>query len=295
MRKGYKVLVIIGICLIAAGLTISIITLAINGFRVNRLLPTNPEESEINRIEQTITEKVDNIKIEAVEDNVILMKADDGVFRVLYAERANVKYTFSVTNGTLKLSRNDVDWSRPGNWLSNLIENIQDGLYGATRDIIIYLPETSYKTLELTSVSGNIVLEENFSFVNAALTDVSGNITLRGINPTGTLAIATTSGNIFIENVNSGMTTFAAVSGAVTLKNSVFESITGSTVSGEVVLEYIEAENLDFETTSGDVTGRVREAQDFHCETTSGEISVPTGGTNPWYIETVSGDINITK
>ena len=295
MRKGYKVLVIIGICLIAAGLIISIITLAINGFQFRRLLPIHSEESEVNRIEQTITEKVDNIKIEAVEDNVILMKADDGVFRVLYAERANVKYTFSVTNGTLKLSRNDVDWSKPGNWLSNLIENIQDGLYGATRDIIIYLPETSYKTLELTSVSGDIVSEESFSFVNAALTNVSGDITLRGINPTGALAIATTSGNIFIENVNADMTSFAAVSGEVTLKNSVFTSITGSTVSGDVVLEYIEAEDLDFETTSGDVSGRIREAQDFHCETTSGEISVPTGGTNPWYIETVSGDINITK
>lgn len=316
MRKGYKIVLFIGLGFIAAAIIVFVIAFAFSGFRIRRMVSVTQAQVMTEAEEKEITEPFDSIKIETAEDDVILKRSESGICRIEYTNRGNAEYQLSVKNGTLQLIQNELKWNDPGSFLQNLAGTIQGWGSFEKYQIILYLPEDSYQNLELTDVSGDILSEEKLSFTNVGVSTVSGSSTLKNMQAAEAFSVSSTSGKVTVENVDevkiltassvSGMieingadvsvkASVSNVSGKILLKNAAFQLVEAENGSGEVYLENIDAKELEIETVSGDVTGKIRKTQAFQCTTVSGKISVPDGGINPWSIETVSGDIQITR
>ena len=297
MRKGFKVILIIAVCFIAAAVIAFFAAFAVSGFRFENMFPWHRAQDQGREVQLDIEDSINSVEIKTTADDVILKKASGAKTHIEYTEREKAPYDISVKNGTLYITQQDqeIDWKNINEFLPNILSELENAIEYESSQIVIYLPDQIYTDLTIANVSGKIVSEDTFSFENAAIAGVSGNITIRNMSIQDSIAAAAVSGRIELEKVTTSKAAFSTVSGEVSLTGCAFKKITVETTSGAVSLILTEAENLEVTTTSGDVYGQVLAEQDFHCTTVSGEVSVPGGGTNPWYIETVSGDILFTK
>ena len=316
MRKGYKVVLFIGIGMVVAALIILLVVFLTTGFQPRTMFAKETDIKE-EKVQKEIVEKIHSLRVRSEEDDIVLKKSENEKCLVEFTERGKVDYELAVEDGKLELVQKEESWKNPMNFMQNLLSKIPDNIFKHPYRIVISLPENEYETLELENVSGDIAAEDVFFFDTAALSTVSGDIYTKNLKTEGPLTVAATSGDINLESseakgplsissvsgniladhvdADSVQATLSSISGEISLKNSIFKILSAKTTSGDVNLELIEAGKLDITTVSGDVEGRVSKEMDFNCKTVSGDISVPEGGTNSWIIETTSGDIHITK
>lgn len=253
-----------------------------------------------------VEEPFSGIWVNSPDCTVRLLPAPDGKCRVVFAHRDKSVYTVAVEHHTLTVQRQD----RRG-WLERLRASSSTG-----GELNLYLPGQVYQGLTVQTISGNVIIPQDFQFQTAAVHTVSGSVrfsagvqeavkvkTVSGEiavsqldHPTLLLTAQSVSGDITLSQIQCAVLNTASTSGDINLSTLVArDSIHIKSVSGDVKLTGCDGDTLKIKTTSGDISASLLTPKMFSAHTTSGDIHVPAstsgGACN---LTTLSGDISCT-
>lgn len=307
MRKIYIILITIMSILI-------IFLIGILGFYIysgeNIMLfrPIERKESNIRKDERFINENIETLEINLVSADIYVYSTDDNDIRVVqYAKKElkqNELYQAKIIDKKLIIKDNKL---KSGFVFFNHYETIYE----------LYIPKSYNNSINIKTVSGDILIENsiNNSFITLESTSgdikntstmeaetniktVSGDIDFKNI--IGNVIIKTTSGEIKANNIE-GTTFIHNVSGDIHIY-SLIGSIDFESTSGNVKIEHFELKNdSKIKTVSGDIYLTL---QNTNCElrtkTISGDVNLPNGssliGERPekiFELKTTSGDIMV--
>ena len=251
---------------------------------------------------QSWSDPVTKLEISTVSDNVRLLPSEDGKVRVDWKDTRYGHYEVSLERGTLEICYRDMEQKPHFDFGEE-----------KPRTVAVYLPESDYDSLLLTTVSGNAA-SSGFSFGRTEITTASGQVGLESGDlgetritttsgdvvldgcDTSTAEIKTTSGNVVLHDHNAAATKIVTTSGEVGLGNGFFGETTVETGSGDVVLDCFDASETEINTTSGSVIGTVTEPKLFYAESVSGTAEYPVNDYSTGYftVHTDSGDVKIS-
>lgn len=319
MKKGEKLLLVLGALLIAAGVFVGV-TLgwdySPNNYAYNEIEFTaaDTETGECSFVSVQLSDL--EVNIYSTTDKTVSIAArgaktpdrvsavlDGGVLRIT-EKKLGLFQRFAVSDDDAVILH------IPEKWIGTVDVSTQSG------GMYISGLVSPQLTLRAASVSGDVSVSE-LKIAETQLTTTSGNIfasTSRG----GTVTAATTSGYVSAYDVKAESVSLSSVSGSLSVRNAELtgtltlhstsgyvdlddvaaDSIAADTTSGDLELDEVDTQNLTFTSTSGDISGELLHADEFggSIRTTSGDISgirPNSEGTRTLNIETVSGDIEL--
>ncbi len=281
MRTEKKVAIIIAAALMALGTGMMTVSAASARTNFTELIRT--DEYEVKTYD--ITEDFENIEIGVGMNDIIFQKSANKKAYFTCAETDKISYSVDVKNDTLvikeKKNKTIIDLVSFNNCPSN----------------ILYLPKDTYEKVTGTLGSGDITIDEAFSFDELSLKIGSGDITVNNAQCKNKFEITTSSGKITVADVTSGGSFEAKTgSGRIELTNCVGETVELKTGSGRISLDNCDGQSLSMSSGSGSIRGTLRTGKVFTAKAGSGDVSVPasTEGNGTCTIKTGSGDIEIT-
>ena len=311
MSKVTKVILITAGALILVGLIVSAIGIVI----LRNSVKKNDKKVVYEHKEEVITEDFTDLNLSEISETIEIKPSEDGQVRIDYYDAEKYIHKIEVKNNTLELYVKTYEDNAP--WWERFSFHFDiEGLVtaGEEHPTTIYLPEDSYGSLTISTVSGEVIVPENYSFEGMSVSTTSGDVVAECI-ATGTVSFDTTSGNIAAANINatsldasstsgelsftdtkvSGGVNINSVSGTVTLKDVKSDDLEVNTVSGEIYLTALDTETASLTTTSGDISGTIAGDHEYEVDTTSGDIDLPSSikGESLIEIDTVSGDVSL--
>lgn len=319
MKKGEKLLLVLGALLILAGVFVGV-TLgwdySPNNYAYNEIEFTaaDTETGECSFVSVQLSDL--EVNIYSTTDKTVSIAArgaktpdrvsvvlDGGVLRIT-EKKLGLFQRFAVSDDDTITVR------IPEKWIGTVDVSTQSS------DVYVSGLVSPQLTLRAASVSGDVSVSE-LKIAETQLTTTSGNIfvsTSRG----GTITAGTTSGYMNISDAKAESVSLSSVSGSLSVRNAELtgtltlhstsgyvdlddvaaDSIAADTTSGDLELDEVDTQNLTFTSTSGDISGELLHADEFggSIRTTSGDISgirPNSEGTRTLNIETVSGDIEL--
>lgn len=278
MKSAKKILLIVAVVSVAAGLLLCLGAFAAMGFTFTRLNSLTFETRTY-----TVEEPFDDLLVEGAECDVRLLPSEDGSCRIVCRESDRIDHTVQVVNGCLTIER--VDHRK---WYEHII-----GIYWGRMEVAIYLPESAYASLSVTSVSGNVEIPADFSFTEAKVQSTSGNIRFFASVENG-LSAKTVSGDMNMRNVSPKSLRVQSTSGDITIASvHVAEELIAKTVSGDLDFSAIDCGSLDANTTSGEVEcSALRASGSLRIKTVSGDVELRGCDADTLWIKTTSGDVS---
>ena len=310
-----KTTLLIGGIILAVGLVIGLIGLALSHFSFKGL---SSDQSVTNTYD--VSESFDQISIDVDTDDIEFLPAADGKCRVVCQESEKIYHKVFVSGKTLTIQLvNNRSWT--------------DFFGFESYKITVYLPGKTYAALVIEASTGDITLPADFSFdtlrISASTGDINcaasaekteialdtGDISLSGIS-SDEITLSTTTGHISVSSVTcSGVLSTKVDTGKTVLKDVSCESFvsTGTTgrlsmtnvivkesiaierSTGDITFDGCDADTIKVKTSTGDVSGTLLTEKIFFTETSTGDIHVPksmTGGACE--ITTDTGDIEIS-
>lgn len=280
MKKSKKVAIIAAIVMLIVGSLISIGALVSLNFDFLKLSSGNFVTNTY-----TIDDDFSDIFVNGDVCDIRFVPAENNVCKVICNENDNILYSVNVEENTLRITKYD-----DSKWYEHI------GIYfGGSAELTVYLPQRDYESLKIENASGNVNIDESFSFGSADITSATGDIDFSA-NVTGRTNIFSVSGDINIFGINCENIKVSTTSGNILLSDVIAnDSINCESISGEINLNSCDGKNLDIKTTSGDVKGTLLSGKDFIADTISGNINVPNSSSEErCQISTVSGNIDIS-
>ena len=273
MSKVTKVVLIVGGAMVALGIVFSVLGFMV--FRNAGFKNGSSKKPEQNVV--VISDSFTNIEVSEISDEVIIKPSEDGEVKVEYYDYDEIVHEVDVKGDTLTVKVKDIYGGEP--WWTRIqfgfdLERIINNSDYDTRTVI-YLPEDSYGSLKVNTVSGEVEVPEKYAFNDVAINTTSGSITC-DCTATGDIEIGTVSGEIILNDVESG-------------------SLNTNSVSGDVMFTNLTTDDVNIDTTSGEVSGTITGDHEYDVDTVSGDISLPAAikGEAMVNISTVSGDVDI--
>lgn len=271
-----------------------------------------------------ISEAPMQIHIDVTVGSVKLLPIEGEEWRVECIDQEKLYHTIELTDGTLTVKEIDMR-----TWYDHI--GILSGLRNVS--VTVYLPQKTYESLTLHSLSGGIRVEQGLTFSNAELKNTSGSINFAS-SVTDSLNVKNTSGSIFVDgevkgdltvkntsgsihviggvggvlevacgsgrieiaNATPSRAIVKNISGGIYLENVVCrESCTIENTSGGIELQRCDAMTFDVTTVSGGIRASILSAKSFDCRSTSGSVKVPNDGNGGVFkARSTSGSIKIT-
>ena len=309
MLRLTKILLITGGAIFALGVVVTV-----GGIFAIRSSAKKNTEVTYEKQEVVITDDVSAIKVGEVSQDVEIKPSEDGEIKVEYYDADNYIHKVDVKDDTLTVEVNALSDNMQWWELVTISQNWFNDSKAYEHPVVIYLPEDTYVSAEISSVSGDITLPEGYVFNDIKLdtasgeivslcgstgeinvNTISGEVKIANCTPSN-ISVSTTSGYIFFDDMTvGGNTDLDTVSGEVTLTNLETKDISVSTTSGDIILKNLTTGTADFDTTSGEVSGTVTGDHEYDADTVSGDIDIASNvkGEPGFSISTVSGDITI--
>jgi len=247
-----------------------------------------------------IEESFNNINIDVTTDDINIYLSDEN--KIVCVENKKVSLESKVVSDTLFINRID---NRKFYDLSINFNSFK---------IDLYLSYETIQSLNVECSTGNINIQNGFTFtnvdissstgsinINSNVTDNlfldndTGNIKISNCDKIGNIDIYTDTGNISLSNVNANKLEIETDTGDTRLTNTILKedlNIEGST--GSVYFDGFDAANIYIELSTGDVKGTILSSKFFVAKSNTGKVIVPQtrdGGECIIIVDT--GDINI--
>ncbi len=310
MKRSKRNTIIISTVLILVGVVLVFIGGSMIGFDFTRLNSVTFEKNN-----HLIYEDYDSIDISDLECDIIIKYRQNSKDTTLIeaTESEGIVNTIEVVDGTLKIRRADNRkwYERFSFWWND------------DSALVVYLPDTEYDSISISTASGDIEVPEKFEFGLADIKTVSGDIeymasTHGRLNIKSTsgdieciasgdeAVIKTTSGDIYATCLAADDASIESTSGDVKALSFSCKALNVKTTSGEIefsVFSYGESDSqyadpmIDIRTTSGDIKGVADCDLNYKVDTTSGEVYIPesVNSAPECIIKTTSGDIKVAK
>lgn len=319
MKTSTKILMIIALSLLLAGVILSCVGVALMDFNFMNLNTAKTVEKTYE-----VTEEFTSISISEKTADVTFLPSEDGTVRIVCTENKKTPHSVSVENGVLTVRLNDMR-----KWYDYL------SIFSFTKiKTTIYLPKDAYKNLTVKTNTGNLKMPQGYSFERATLfvntgnvswesdvlgalmidgdtSDVkianatlaslkletdTGDVKLEKISAGAPLELETNTGDIRMTNVRCDALKLETDTGDVTLTDTVAANHAEiETDTGDVKFTRADAATLNIKTDTGNVTGSLRTEKIFNVKSKTGKERVPetlTGGL--CRIRCSTGDIRIT-
>ena len=300
MRTEKKIAIIIASSMMIVGLSIAGTAIKSVGGDFRSMF----KKQEYQEQTKEITEAFDDIEIDVLDQDLYIKKSTDKRAYFICSESKDIKYDIAVSGKTLPIKEKS----------ENKILHFSFGDMDS-HPAQLFLPQDQYNNLKAHVGSGDMYLEENFTFRDVTLNVGSGDINLDKLDAeevnlkTGSGQICFTGSQTVSTNLHSGSGDLKAQdivckkgfsadtgSGELVLTNvTSTESFYAKASSGDISLNSCDSMKMEFHTGSGDITGSIKTAKTFDAHSGSGDVRVPVDGNGGnCLIKTGSGDIEIT-
>lgn len=279
MKRSTKTWLIAALCLVVAGIVVSVIGLAVLGFDFTKL-GTRNMETNTHFPEAEFTQ----IRVETYTSNIHIVPSEDSGCRVVCYEDAKMKHTVQVKDGVLEIRQtDDKEW----------YEYIGINLSGEV--VTVHLPESSYEALRIETATGNVETAKAITFQSAEIKTNTGNVEWQS-PVSGKLSLDTDTGNVDVYDVSCESLEVKTATGNICLENTVAaDTVELRSATGNVTFRGADAAEITVETETGDVKGSLLSEKIFVAKTETGRLRVPeTVSGGKCHIETETGDIEIT-
>ena len=212
-----------------------------------------------------------------------LLPSENGTCRVECMESEKICYSVTTENNVLHIECAD---------RRTLFSRYKFSKAQRHATVRVYLPQGTYKSLEVETTSGDIAIPAGYAFDTASLQSTSGDIACCA--ECGALSAQAASGDITLKDTSCGTLSLGTASGAVTLLNIKNES-GGSieTASGKAQITNYKGDALEIGTASGKVSLENAECAALHINTASGGVDLThTVSADVIEIGTASGSIH---
>lgn len=212
-----------------------------------------------------------------------LLPSENGTCRVECMESEKICYSVTTENNVLHIECAD---------RRTLFSRYKFSRAQRHATVRVYLPQGTYKSLEVETASGDIAIPAGYAFDTASLQSTSGDIACCA--ECGALSAQAASGDITLKDTSCGTLALGTASGAVTLLNIKNES-GGSieTASGKAQITNYKGDALEIGTASGKVSLENAECAALHINTASGGVDLThTVSADVMEIGTASGSIH---
>ena len=161
MSKVTKVVLIVGGAMVALGIVFSVLGFMV--FRNSGFKNGSSKKPEQNVV--VISDSFTNIEVTEISDEVIIKPSEDGEVKVEYYDYDEIVHEVDVKGDTLTVKVKDIYGGEP--WWTRIqfgfdLERIINNSDYDTRTVI-YLPEDSYGSLKVNTVSGEIEVPEKYA------------------------------------------------------------------------------------------------------------------------------------
>ena len=276
MKKSTIIALIVAFVLIFAGTAMLILGLSFadDGTRETTLIAREVE----------ITGRFDSIQISSdISDVKFVPYNGTANPRVVLSETESYSHTVAVEEGVLKIEGVDGrDWT----------DHI--GIFGIIEEnpeIKLYLPLKEYKSVQITTETGDMNLPQLMSEETVLRSD-TGAIRCESA-ACETLDCMTNTGDILVTCVEASEIRLAATTGSITLTDGEAEDIYLKNITGEKELESVVCQRLNCESESGDVELEWVNAKDYlQVFTTTGDVGIESCDAGKVNIKTETGDVN---
>lgn len=277
LKKLIGWLVVAG-ALIAIGGIVFTVTMAANGWNFGKIGTKRMETKTYDFVDE-----FDDIKIDAITSDVNFKVSANNKCKVVCEEDKKVVHEVKVENNVLSIVSHQVE-----DWKSNINFSFK------SEKITVYLPKTSYESLNIKLTTGDINIGKDFNFYSADFDVTTGDINFSS-TVRKDLTIGCTTGEVNISTTNIGNLVSTGTTGNVILRNvRVLRNLNLERSTGDVIFDDFDAHDIFIETTTGDVTGTIASEKIFDVETTTGSVNIPstyTGGKCE--IRTTTGNVNL--
>ena len=312
-----KVLLIISAIFVILALIAVFCTLSACEWNFNKLL--HPEV----RNSYEITDEFSDIEIKLNTSEIKFVATDGDGVRVDVVEGYKIKHAVSVSEGVLKIERQD-----ERRWYEYI------AIVPVEYELTVYLPRGEWGALNIESSTGDIEIPTGFEFESASIALSTGDISFASSvvgdasftlttgdadiksESLGRLAVSVSSGDIEIEDtdvigdlnlrsstgktelsrVNCNALSSVGTTGDVELESVIVEGKMDVKCStGDVKLDGADAAEIKIETGTGNVSGTLLSPKIFFAKTSTGRVDVPRsteGGVCD--ITTTTGNIIIS-
>lgn len=212
-----------------------------------------------------------------------LLPSENGTCRVECMESEKICYSVTTENNVLHIECAD---------RRTLFSRYKFSKAQRHATVRVYLPQGTYKSLEVETTSGDIAIPAGYAFDTASLQSTSGDIACCA--ECDALSAQAASGDITLKDTSCGTLSLGTASGAVTLLNIKNES-GGSieTASGKAQITNYKGDALEIGTASGKVSLENAECAALHINTASGRVDLThTVSADVMEIGTASGSIH---
>lgn len=213
-----------------------------------------------------------------------LLPSENGTCRVECMESEKICYSVTTENNVLHIECAD---------RRTLFSRYKFSKAQRHATVRVYLPQGTYKSLEVETTSGDIAIPAGYAFDTASLQSTSGDIACCA--ECSLLSIETTNGDIALKNAKCSTIELCSTSGDITLENVQSSKKThAETTSGKVQFINLETTELEIHTASGKVSLENTSSAVLHVDTISGEIDLTRAvSSNSMEIGTISSNIHL--
>lgn len=291
MRKFVKILIGIGMLALIAG-----------GIIIGLAIKTNAFVKEETVIKETVLEgDFDDIFIDLDVSDLTFVYAPDGVSKVVSVEREKRYNEVKIENNKLVITTIDTH-----HWYESMFDFNWD-----KQSVTVYLTKNVFNALSIKDSTGNIELNNSFTFETATVDSSTGNInfdskvnkSLNVSSSTGYIAISNqelsndlivkaSTGDINLKNIKSSTLNVDVDNGKVYLSDVVVNDLLKiKTSTGDVRCVDFDGGMIDIKTSTGDVYLEVLTAKTFKATTSTGDVNVPQTTGPECIIKTSTGNI----
>lgn len=226
-----------------------------------------------------ITDSFSDISIISDTADIGFAFSDDEKCKVECREEKKAKHTVSVENGTLTVK---VDNRK--SWYDYI------GFRFGSQKVTVYLPKKEYNTLCVRGSTGNIKINNDFTFKNVDISVSTGNVSFSAAAHEA-VRIRTGTGDVRAENASFGSLDISVTTGTVTVSNVTCKGdVTVGVSTGEAYLTDIACENVISAGTTGSISmNRVIAANSFSIERSTGDVKFGDCDAAELYIKTTTG------
>ena len=281
MKTSVMVLLIIAVSLVAVGLILCVVGLALSPGETIGEKFLSLGKSDFVSEETVVSEEISGLDLQVSTARVEILKATDGVTKVALHERVQEKSEVTVKDGVLTIRPKETEWYKKISFFS----------FG-TSTVTVYLAEPMLETVQIKTSTGNVRVAEEIAAKNASVEfstakiDFFGSASemLRIHGSTGDVRVSGSFGEVAVQT-STGDITLGGSAETVTIKVSTGEidlerlTVTGAMTlwssTGDISIEDCSVASATITTDTGDVKGRFTSPMIFFATSDTGRVRVP--------------------
>lgn len=280
MRKSTKILMIVAVSLIAAGLIAFCV--AMTAVKWNFL---NLMEEKYDMKEYEITESFHGISIMSDTADITFVPTDGTQTKVSCREKTRLTYSVTVEDGALAIHAVDAR-----KWY----DHIQ--LFGSgTQKITVYLPRGEYGALNIKESTGDVTIPSDYRFASVNVTLSTGDVACEA-SASDSVRIKANTGDVKISGVSAGSLSISTITGEITASSvTVTGEVTVHVSTGKSRLSDLRCKTLVSKGDAGDLTmNRVIADESFSLKRITGDVTLEECDAAQMEITTNTGDVKGT-